>query len=130
VRSFVRRGIEEVDAEVERAADGGASGVAGHVPENVAKRGGTKADGADAETRTAQLAELHGSSLVGSQAQAFSFLNSDGCAPRIGGDWCASATVRHRWICLVAYVRSGMNTLRGNDCCASNPSVQACKQII
>lgn len=71
MRSFVRRGIEEVDAEVERAADGGAGGVAGHVPENVAKRGGTKADGADAETRTAQLAELHGSSLVGSQAQAF-----------------------------------------------------------
>nr|CAB3462071.1 unnamed protein product [Digitaria exilis] len=56
----VRGGVEEVDAEVERAADGGAGCVAGHVPEDVAERGGAEADGADAETRAAKLAELHG----------------------------------------------------------------------
>jgi hypothetical protein len=56
----VRGGVEEVDADVEHAADGGACGVAGHVPEDVAERGGAEADGADAEARAAQLAELHG----------------------------------------------------------------------
>ena len=60
---YVRGGVEEVDAEVERAADGGAGGVAGHVPEDVAERGGAEADGADAEARAAQLAELHGRTL-------------------------------------------------------------------
>lgn len=71
---FVRGGVEEVDAEVERTADGGAGGVAGHVPEDVAERGGAEADGADAEARAAQLAELHG---VGSGRVEWS-----GCAPR------------------------------------------------
>lgn len=55
----VRGGVEEVDAEVERAADGSTSGVAGHVPEDVAERGGTKANRTDAEACAAQLTELH-----------------------------------------------------------------------
>lgn len=61
---ILRGGVEEVDAEVERAADGGACGVAWDVAEDVAERGGAEADGADAEARAAQLAELHGGLLA------------------------------------------------------------------
>lgn len=56
---YVRGGVEEVDAEVEGAADGGAGDVAGDVAEDMAERGGAEADGADAEARGAELAELH-----------------------------------------------------------------------
>lgn len=64
-RATVVRGcVEEVDAEVEGAADGGAGDVAGDVAKDVAERGGAEADGADAEARAAEVAELDRKSVV------------------------------------------------------------------
>lgn len=54
----LRRGVEEVDAEFEGAADGGEGFVVGDGPEDVPERGGAEADAADLDPRASELPPL------------------------------------------------------------------------
>ena len=58
LRWYGRRGVEEVDAEVEGGADGGEGLFGGHVAEDVAEGGGAESDAAKAEPGGPQLPSL------------------------------------------------------------------------